>query len=160
MVAITVILAAVIASVMMGFTDGIGDQTPTISGEVTVNSGYDNSEHTGGGSEFAYISHTTGDTIAEDDIRVVVRNSDGASIASLTSASPRQTLSNSNDEGDIVASIPGDFNAGATITLSAEAADDTSDFTGDMDHGNTIEIQVIDRASDTTVISSEVTLPN
>ena len=69
MVAITVILAAVIGTFVLGLGDSLGDSQPTaqIGADITVDDGEGTVE----------ISHNGGDSIATNDMRVIVTEVDG-----------------------------------------------------------------------------------
>lgn len=151
MVAVTVILAAVIAAAVMGMGDGIGDTGPTTNADVNVNSDYNNSST---GSELAYISHTSGDTIEAENVRVVLRNGDGASIAALDANDSADV----SPSGEVNSSVSGDFEAGSTITIALANAISNED--ADLANGKTIQVQLVETSSDTTVVDAEVELPD
>jgi flagellin-like protein len=98
MVAITVILAAVIGTFVLGLGDSL-EQTPqaTLSAEV----------ESGGGN--VTISHNGGDSIAASDIRVIVGGTD------YNSSSADFSVSGSADE----------FSVGDTITINSSTTTDT-----------------------------------
>jgi FlaG/FlaF family flagellin (archaellin) len=63
MVAVTVILAAVIATFVLGIGDGVSNTAPQASFEF-------NYEQNGGGSDELAITHSAGDTIAGENLNV------------------------------------------------------------------------------------------
>jgi flagellin-like protein len=72
MVAITVILAAVIGTFVLGLGDQVGNTQPSASLSLSDA----NSEYSGSGTanESAFvIDHTNGDTLNEEDLRVTIR---------------------------------------------------------------------------------------
>jgi len=97
MVAITVILAAVIGTFVLGLGDQVQSTTPQASfgfdqSTETVESGGETSEIT-----TVTVTHETGDSIAESDIAVTV---DGNSAWSLTNASVSDQSKATNPWGD------------------------------------------------------------
>ncbi|ELZ05726.1 type IV pilin [Natrialba aegyptia] len=158
MVAVTVILAAVIAAAVMGMGDGLGDTSPTVNADVNVNSDYDNSSSN---QDVVYISHGSGDSISQDNINVVLRNDDGATIASMglgeqSTASVDDGAGGSKDV-TLEAGPAEDFGAGSTITV--ELVDSIGVEDTDLSNEATIQAQVVDTSSDTTVVDAEVELP-
>lgn len=149
MVAVTVILAAVIAAGVMSMGDGFANTAPALDGDVNANSGYD-ADNTKA-DEIAYITHTTGDTIANGNILVNIRTPDGASIASL-GVGDTATVSSSTVE----ISTNGDFDAGSTITIQEDGSATLDG--SDLDNGKTVQIQLVDTDTDTTLIDSQVEL--
>lgn len=151
MVAVTVILAAVIAGALMGMGDSIGDTPTTANAEVNVNSGYDNSS-LNDSEEIVYISHSSGDSIDQDNVQVNLRSEDGAPIVSLTDESDQENITiDMNNE---------DFNAGSTITVeSTDDGDSPEDYPEELENGETIVVQLVDTQTDTTVVDTEVDLP-
>ena len=87
MVAITVILAAVIGTFVLGLGDSLGDSQPSAQLEVSLSGD--------GGTGTINIEHVGGDTIPSDDVRVVIDdvNSDNQASGTLdTSISVGDTV--------------------------------------------------------------------
>jgi len=107
MVAITVILAAVIASFVLGLGDSASQQTPTVSFgfDYTTGSGsgaYDLSE-TGGTDGTLTVTHDGGDSIPENQLTATDQDGDG----------PELILGNGNT----------DVTAGQTAQIDISASD-------------------------------------
>jgi len=154
MVAITVILAAVIATMVLDMSDGVGEQPTTLDAEVSANSEYDSSDSNN--QDIAYINHKTGDTIAKGDLLVNVRTEDGASILSVTP--DKEVDVNGDSTNDVEVTTSGSFDAGSTITISEINAGTATLDGSDLANGETVQIQVIDQSSDSTVVDAEVTV--
>ncbi|WP_254831600.1 type IV pilin [Haloglomus salinum] len=87
MVAITVILAAVIGTFVLGLGDQVSDSSPTAS--FTFNQG--SADYDDGGSDTATlkgveITHDGGDAIAQDDITILVNGNPGVDVISNSGA--------------------------------------------------------------------------
>jgi flagellin-like protein len=145
MVAITVILAAVIGT----FVLGLGQNTNSApQASLTVQDS--NAEYPGSGNTAFDISHDSGDALKFNDLRIVVRNNDNNQIiltydaASFTGTGTGTALLNgaSAPNGD------SDYTVGDVLTFaSSDLSDDTK-----------YEISIIHKPSDATIASSTVTL--
>lgn len=102
MVAITVILAAVIASFVLGLGDSASNSTPqaSISFDYTQQSSANDTLH---------VTHDGGDTIEASQLNATVSNADGDSTGAVFGAA----AADGNLFGD-----SGDVNAGSTYNLS------------------------------------------
>ncbi len=152
MVAITVILAAVIAAFVLDLGSSMGEPGPNTAATVDMNSDWD-PDDTGGSAEpeLFYISHTSGDAIENGDIQVILRDSDGGQIVSFD-ATDSETGYDSSDT-DIETELNGEFSAGATVDVRVSYSSTTngglhSDFSGED-----VEVQLVDSASGTTIVS-------
>ncbi|MXV61291.1 type IV pilin [Natronorubrum sp. JWXQ-INN-674] len=157
MVAITVILAAVIATFVMGMGDDLGDSTPTTNVDANVNSDWDGDE-SGGEVELAYLSHSTGDSIDMENVRVVVRDDNGAQVASVDGADFEADPSEDPDsDGDVYIYTEDDeFDAGTTLTVKADSNSNGLEYTSS---GGDFTLQVIDIPSSTTIHDTTHDLP-
>jgi len=140
MVAITVILAAVIAAFVLDL--GPGDPAPQASIEWDVNTDYDGSE------ELGTLSHGGGDSIDLDDARFIVE-SDGET-STLTAAN------NDFDGGDARLvewneNDPDSFAVGNSTDLEAD---------GIVDQGDEYELTLVHDPSDSIVFNFEGEAPD
>jgi archaeal type IV pilus assembly protein PilA len=155
MVAITVILAAVIGAFVLGLGGDLeSSSAPTISTSTSTNSDYTGDSEDP--EDVFYLSHTTGDTITADDLRVVIRDENGASLATYDSDDDwKADVDTVTTSLTIGSAEPGDdnsFDAGSTITISDD------DSTAAFDTGEDYELQVIHRGSGSTVSTGTVSL--
>ena len=151
MVAITVILAAVIATFVLGMgSDLLGASPPTTSTDGNLNAGWDGDEQV----VLYTISHTSGDTIAGEDLQVVIRDESGAATATLNEVNGWEV-----EDGDDVLNVtiggdePGagnDFSTGDTMAISTN---DTSY------NGDNLTVQIYHVPSDEIVRSYDFTAP-
>ncbi|MFC6720886.1 type IV pilin [Natrialbaceae archaeon GCM10025810] len=151
MVAVTTILAAVIAAAVMGFGDGLGDSPANVGSDMSVNEDWDaGTGSDDGDTELFYVNHENGDTIDREDVRVVVRGESGDQLASFEEGEFEDS-----PEDDIAAYFDSDFDSGTSITIYA---DDGSDLVSEDSDGNheleeeEVTVQVIDKSSDSTVV--------
>jgi len=151
MVAITVILAAVIGTFVLGLGDSL-QTTPQLSASAS-DASTDYADATGTNAVDAFtISHNNGDALQVADMRVVVRNPSGESVASLDS-------DNSFAQNDIELLDPSDaapsgqFSVGDTLTINANTKDEAS-----LTSGDEYTIQVFHLPSDSMVSETTVTL--
>ncbi|MDL0145552.1 type IV pilin N-terminal domain-containing protein [Halobacterium salinarum] len=145
MVAITVILAAVIGTFVLGLGDSL-QQAPQTSVSVSdASADFGTEAETDTKADAFVISHSQGDALRMGDVRIVVRNEDGSNAKSVDGISNDLVLNSSGSP-----SADDEFSVGDTLTL--EANNDT--LTAD----STYTVQVIHTPSETTVTSTEVTL--
>ena len=120
MVAITVILAAVIGTFVLGLGDSISESTPQAS--VGIND--DPSNYDGSGGAVFRINHNGGDDLAGQDLRVVIRNSTDNSVVTEWddgwSNSATLTIENNGDTFGTSST----FSSGDRIVISDTAGDD------------------------------------
>jgi len=148
MVAITVILAAVIGTFVLGLGDQIQSTTPQAS------FGFDTGTYTGeNGTEYTSvtITHESGDTISASDLTVSV---DGAQA---------YTVDDSTDPHTVEGTFTGDVSAGSSITIVAASGNSditasTSTFTDDSntlgidtDGGDVADVSPVSLSSGQTV---------
>ena len=148
MVAITVILAAVIGTFVLGLGDSVGQTAPQASLKATAS--------TSGDGSFT-IQHNGGDALASDQTRIVV-SIDGTEVGTLEPAStPVSSLT-----------------AGTSATFSFQTGSGTPAFTkpssgvwsgysdaadGDvtLDSGEVLTIKIIDIESQSVIFQTELT---
>ena len=141
MVAITVILAAVIGTFVLGLGDNL-QQAPQSSVSVSDAS----ADYSGSATQSFVISHQQGDALTMGDMRIVVRNaSDSSQVASYQGTDTAIELNGNADP-----SSGTEFGVGDSIVIN-----ETS---GTFDSGYKYNVQLIHVPSDSTVTSAEVTL--
>jgi len=161
MVAITVILAAVIGTFVLGLGDSLQTTPQTSLSMSDASDGYVNNDDT---QQDAFIvSHSNGDSIEMGDLRIVIRDESGQSVASLSGGT---WLDDSADDDGIQVVVNGsdsfasdyEFSVGDTITI--EQTGDTSGGTGShmLEPDQDYTIQVIHTPSDSTIGEETVTL--
>ena len=145
MVAITVILAAVIAS----FVFGIGSKAPKAAPQASLQASAVNT------SEIT-ISHQGGDSIPWNHIKIIVTNSSSSWYALLTyntTSKKVETATGSNLNVNAVnPSNPEYFDPGEQITISPTSGTFGSD-------GQTVTVKVIDTSSGQSLLSTAIGLP-
>lgn len=163
MVAITVILAAVIGTFVLGLGDSL-QTTPQVSMSVSdASDAYDGTSGTSGTINAFNIAHNNGDTISTSDIRVIIRTTDGASVATLESGAWTYSETDSETiqislDGTVLSGSPNqDISVGSSMTIShtgtATSASDTI-----LTAGNEYRVQIVHKPSDSTIVDSTVTL--
>jgi len=154
MVAITVILAAVIGTFVLGLGDSL-EQAPQSQLSVEDASGSYSDDSTGDVFE---ISHTGGDEINMGDIRVVV---DGpSSVSSFETGAWAQGDSGRTSPGDLTlqdssgsaVSDSTSFSVGDTLTIFDTSLGSADLTTGDYD------VQIIHKPSESILVDTTVTL--
>ena len=101
MVAITVILAAVIGTFVLGLGDSLGDSQPTAQIEVNF--------ETTGSTNNVVIEHAGGDRIESDTLEVIVSDLD-------TNANATGTVPGALSVGDSVSTDPSGASSNTTVT--------------------------------------------
>ena len=132
MVAITVILAAVIGT----FVLGLGEQVQSTSPQTNFNFDYDGSTTGGdcggslGSSGLLTISHTSGDSVNEN--RLSISDQDGNEVTDLSGCSG--TSFSDGDDVNAGTTVEVDVDAGDTIRVLWESSDgETTDTLGDWE---------------------------
>jgi len=123
MVAITVILAAVIAAFVLDISPG-GEQAPNVDLDVTSE-----------GDGDVVIQHNTGDALQLDELTLTAYDDDGASLDSVTMDDLDVDVTGDDDE----------LTSGDSISIEY---DDTENGATDVD-----EIRIVHNPSDSTVLS-------
>ena len=137
MVAITVILAAVIGTFVLGLGDQLQDTTPRAS------FGFETADE----KQRVSITHESGDTVAAADLEVK---------ATTAFSYAGDTTANTQSVGWATVGSSGDVSAGTSVTIEAGAWNDTAD-DGDF-AGHTIRVvySSADAASSSTLAKYEV----
>ncbi|WP_277543502.1 type IV pilin N-terminal domain-containing protein [Haloarcula laminariae] len=143
MVAITVILAAVIASFVLGLGDAAGDKAPQASVSYNANPSGGNGFESGtfDTSDSVVVSHDGGDTIDASNLQVTVSGSNGATHNDLSSADSSDFVSDSDTWSS-------DTTAGDSVTIGENS-------TNKLVSGETIRIIWSNPDSDSTSVISE-----
>jgi flagellin-like protein len=150
MVAITVILAAVIGTFVLGLGDSLQNTSPTATLNVQDDSSTD--YDTGTGDQVAYIiSHNGGDDLDAQNLRFVIRETGGSQVASMDET-------NNYEDGDIRIALN---SASQTVqsTSSISTGDTLSvydDGQSSFDDNTEYEIVVVHTPSGSTISSSTV----
>ncbi|MDR5673649.1 type IV pilin N-terminal domain-containing protein [Halalkaliarchaeum sp. AArc-GB] len=125
MVAITVILAAVIGTFVLGLGDQVGDSAPNAQFEGEMTATGDTMENN---IVLVTFTHTGGDAVENDTLSVNIVTSANASVSINSSASDRHTagsevpvdVANEDGSNDV------DLEAGDTVNLLWESGDRSS----------------------------------
>jgi flagellin-like protein len=162
MVAITVILAAVIGTFVLGLGNEVSETAPTASmGFADASDAYEPSDASGDAKDLFVVSHNNGDKLQAADVKIVIREaSTDATKATWNSGSWSGSWTVANLDQPTIGGDnfgPGatveEFSVGDSIVLATSdddnlgAADDTS-----------FKVQLIHKPSDTTVASGTVPL--
>ncbi|MFC4357758.1 type IV pilin N-terminal domain-containing protein [Halobium salinum] len=152
MVAITVILAAVIGTFVLGLGESVGQTTPQASISVSDASGdYDGSTVT----DAFVITHDGGDEIAGSEVKVIVRNAgDSSVVATWNDASwTSGDLATSVNGGSALSSST-NYVVGDSIVLSDGGTTD-----GDtLSDGTEYTVEIVHKGSGNKISSNTVVL--
>jgi flagellin-like protein len=156
MVAITVILAAVIGTFVLGLGDSL-QQAP--QSQISVEDASDTSPLANNSvNESLTISHDGGDELASGNYRLVVTTPEGASgelvNETATSASFVGFIGNETNATVQLDSEPGAFGVGDEITVEVDATEDE----GAVDYSGEWEVQLIHIPSDSIVKETTVSV--
>jgi len=146
MVAITVILAAVIGT----FVLGLGSNTQS-SPQASITISDNNQDWTGTAASKAFdLDHDSGDSIKFDDLRIVVRNADNNQVAATLDAGSYSAAGSGNAVINGNTAVTGgiELSVGDVLTLSNGGLTDEQKY----------EITVIHKPSSQTVASSTIQL--
>jgi flagellin-like protein len=148
MVAITVILAAVIGTFVLGLGDSLSNTSPTASYS------FSDAGNDFPGNAFV-ISHNQGATTEMGDLRVVVRNAADNSQVTAWTEDGGWTVDGASDNSLLLngagPAASDEFATGDSITIAETAA-------GEFSASTEYTIQVIHMPSDTTIAQGTVTL--
>jgi flagellin-like protein len=152
MVAITVILAAVIGTFVLGLGNDLQNTSPTATLTVQDDS---STNFDGSSDQVAYIiSHDGGDDLNAQNLRIVIRETSGSQVATLDE-------SNTYADGDLEVNFNGDSTVLSTDD-SVQTGDTLSIATtggsSDLSSGDEFEIVIIHAPSGSTISSSTVEL--
>jgi len=150
MVAITVILAAVIGAFVLDI-GGSQEVTPQSQISISPDSDFDADSTASSGNEIFNVDHSGGDTIQSDEIKLVIRNTDGDEI---TSFSDIQSGTTSSSPALEITSGASSYSTGDRFTVAKESAGDIS---SNIDNDQRIQIQLIHTPSDAVLTESTIT---
>ena len=137
MVAITVILAAVIGTFVLDLGQSAGNNAPSASLTVTLDSN----------NEYVNVSHKGGDSLQPSDTKVIISN---ATDEVTYEPSDGEAFGVGNEVGFAVNATGG---ASSTWAVSADPAADTLEFSS----GDQIDVQIIDTESQRVIFETTVT---
>ena len=152
MVAITVILAAVIGSFVLGLG---GDLQQTPQTQLGVDDASDSSPLTAAGTKNVLnINHNGGESIPEADYEIRVQGPEDGSFQTLWDGSATNSYTYS-DGGDSTiqldgGSAPGELSVASSVTIEADYVTGTADFDGEW------RIQIIHTPSDSILTDRTV----
>jgi len=162
MVAITVILAAVIGTFVLGLGDSL-EQAPQSTLSVSDGSGDGLATEGDSADSVLTISHDGGDAIPADEYEIRVTNTSGETVALYDGSENTQTWSTdydsdgaTNDETITkgLSSDPGEFSVGDTVSVTLAV---TSEGTvNDLDYSGEWQVQIIHTPSDSIVLDETV----
>ncbi len=155
MVAITVILAAVIGTFVLGLGDSL-QQAP--QSQISVADADAESPVEGSDEGILTISHDGGDALADGEYRVRVSNESGSfhDLHNTTNAEGSFTIGDGGDHTSTVSLAggdPGEFAVGDTLTVQAASATGTDP---DVPYAGEWSVQIIHVPSDTIVVDKSV----
>jgi flagellin-like protein len=148
MVAITVILAAVIGTFVLGLGDQLGNNAP----QATFSVSDDSDPYDGGtnGVDVVNIDHNGGDTLQGQNIRIILRTGEGDRITEVTDISVNSDLG-AGELGSTYAQV----GTGDRITVKMDSGNSAY---SQVSQGEDIVVQIVHTPSDTIVSESQVTL--
>jgi len=164
MVAITVILAAVIGTFVLGLGQQVGDTAPSAS--VNVQDASDNWNASDTTFEAAYVlNHNNGDPMSLTDIRVQVKETDGSTIETFE-ADQWNGTSGATDglglemNGANITDSEVEFGIGDTFSIVERAADAANDSGGNavLVDGEDYQVSIVHEPSESTPVSQTVEL--
>jgi flagellin-like protein len=168
MVAITVILAAVIGTFVLGLGDQVSESAPQASFD--LHDDEDNSAPTAesdGVEDLLEVEHRGGDALGDGNYEVRIREGTSGSFGTIYDGSNQEYIVNEDVGGfggqnDIVYTVASGqsdaLTVGDSLTVTIELVDD-SDGTNDesYDYAQTYTVQIIDTESNQVITEREVT---
>jgi len=157
MVAITVILAAVIGTFVLGLGDSL-QQAP--QAQINIDDADGSAPVTDGEVENVLnINHRGGDTIPEGEIRINVQGPDDDSSQTVWDAGSNENYHYGGEDTNATIRLidgesPGEFNVGSTITVEADGT--PSDVTSNTDFAGEWNVQIIHVPSDSILLDQTV----
>ncbi len=159
MVAITVILAAVIGTFVLGLGDSLqqAPQAQLDAEDADAAAQLAEDGTSGDVANLITINHNGGDTISDGEYRIRLQTPDNSSYSTLLQGGSTSTI-HFNDSQNVDISIvdgnPEDFAVGDQIVIEGENTDDTSghDVSGDY------QIQIIHTPSESIILNQEVSV--
>jgi len=155
MVAITVILAAVIGTFVLGLGDNLGDSTPQASLSITDDPN-DYVDPGGGENQEAFrIEHRGGDNVPAEQIRITIRQSSDNSLAAEWDSGSWST-----DTDGVSDTFNGDDALASTDSLSTGDRLTITDASGNpvFEDNTRYEVSIIHKPSGERIASSTITL--
>ena len=151
MVAITVILAAVIGTFVLGLGDNL-QQAP--QAQINAEDASDGSPVTGGSSaDVLDIKHRGGDSLNTQDIEIRVETPGGNSDALLDNADVTATVNVDGGNGTAdIDSDPGTISVGDTVTVTVTDGGSGTDFAGEW------EVTIVHTPSESILFDQTVTV--
>lgn len=147
MVAITVILAAVIGTFVLGLGQNVNTSAPQASLALS-----DNSSHSFNGTGGAFlISHDGGDTLNLGTTKVVVKKTDGSTVVTLGPSTEY------NESNVYLRKNGTNVNSSDTLAVGGSLSIYQNN-TGTLSSGTIYEVQIIDTESQQMIASAEAEL--
>lgn len=151
MVAITVILAAVIGTFVLGMADDMGDSAPNaqIGASDAANTSPVASDKY---ANLIVIDHNNGDTLPSGEYTIRIRHSSEDSFTTVTEGN-EAGLSWGEDANVSLSSDPGDFSLGDQVKIVLG-----NDHTGEQEYGGeTWDVQILHNPSESMIVDTSVT---
>ncbi len=169
MVAITVILAAVIGTFVLGLGDSL-QQTPQAqlnaadaSGESPVTGAEVGTDPTNGDTEsILEINHRGGDALPDGEYRVRVQGPNDTSWHDIHNGSTavgfyEMTDETNDDSANVtISSDPGEFQVGNTLTVEVNALTTGADGTNEVEYAGDWDVQIVHVPSDSILLDETV----
>jgi flagellin-like protein len=163
MVAITVILAAVIGTFVLGLGDSVSQAAPQASFDAEPAEGAGSITEAAGPIDLIHVDHKGGDTIKASDLTVKVEGPAGSgeiwdgSVTTAVTVKTESLNGNVNDMNAKFTSNPSDLSTAETLTVELEASDD-SDATASetLDSTGSYTITLIDNPSGQIITEKNV----
>jgi len=168
MVAITVILAAVIGTFVLGLGDQVSESAPQASFDM-----YDDGDNSapiveaGATKDLLVIEHRGGDALADGNYEIRIREGTSGSFTAIYDGSTQTYTetrnfdagsSNTNDIDYTVKSAPSsDLTVGDKVTVTINAPDDGDATSEQEDYSGDYTIQIVDTEADQVITEREVT---
>ena len=150
MVAITVILAAVIGTFVLGLGDSL-NQAPQST--LDASDASDEANVTAGSTKnLLEISHNGGDALGDGDYRVTVTPPGGSSLDVHNGTNADPTVNFGSDNTVELSSDPGEFSVGSTMTVVVGSTAGEYDFAGDW------QVRIIHGPSESILLDQTVTV--
>ena len=158
MVAITVILAAVIGTFVLGLGDSLGETSPTAS--LGISDDPNNYDASATSAEAAFrINHNGGDDLVGEDLRIVIRDDSDNSV--VLEWDDGWVDNSGSDVGTVSASVNGDalstsstISTGDRVTIS----DDDPSTTGILSDDAQYQVSIVYKPSGEPIAQQRVTL--
>jgi len=172
MVAITVILAAVIGTFVLGLGDSLS-QAPQSQINVQDSSVDSSPVAEGETDDLIELSHSGGDALVDGDYALQVREGTTGSFTTLyegggSADSLERNVDPQSDSDDnpltVTLSAPSDdITVGETLTLTINLGDESAEADGSLDteeydYAGKWDVQIIHKPSDSIIVSSTVTV--